>query len=513
MNMYRKCLLFLLVLLISCEGIIFHEEDDVYLVLDKEQEKVDMLNGIYYHLVKVHNEDYFLLMSRADDVNYYWRYGFLRCSSNPRSNIDFNPMINEIYLHLYGAILNASQLIGQLNEAQDSAIIGEACFLRAYCYFKLARLFGTPPLVKDIDVNYFIKKPTYTEVYEFMEVDMLKALELLPETYTHARIPGETPHKGTAKALLAEIYLAMAGFPVNDASKYAEAARLSSEVIEQADFYNYVLLDDFANLWKTTHRYNSENIFGLFYSSENNETRHNFGSYSQIKYYGLSYYVYTFDIRNSYTPGFKFFNDYPNNYRKINSLVTGEYVFNTKDDSLLYFSPYNPLYNACDFLFGAVYLKWIDIDDFVPGYYYTHVWSTNTLYLLRYAHTVLTYAEAKARAGYLDASCYEALNRIRRRANNVDIYSPSDFDLTTGITTEQFLDSVVWERAWELCFEPDGRWFDIIRLDLKDKIQEYRYSNERPHEIHENYLTDDWYFYRIPQHDRWLNPNFKLDND
>jgi hypothetical protein len=41
---------------------------------------------------------------------------------------------------------------------------------------------------------------------------------------------------------------------------------------------------------------------------------------------------------------------------------------------------------------------------------------------------------------------------IRRRANGVDPYSPSVYDLSQGLSREQFIDSVVWERAWELNF-------------------------------------------------------------
>jgi hypothetical protein len=108
----------------------------------------------------------------------------------------------------------------------------------------------------------------------------------------------------------------------------------------------------------------------------------------------------------------------------------------------------------------------------------------------------------------LDESAYEAVNMVRRRANKLDIYSPSKFDLPKNLSTEQFLDYVVWERAWELSFEPDGRWFDIVRLNLKDKLPEYRFSNDLPNEVPLQYLTDDWYFFKIPVEDRIINPNF-----
>jgi hypothetical protein len=129
--------------------------------------------------------------------------------------------------------------------------------------------------------------------------------------------------------------------------------------------------------------------------------------------------------------------------------------------------------------------------------------------LLRYAQTLLTYAEASARSGKLDALAYEAVNKVRRRANKLACDVPSKYDLTPTLTTEQFLDSVVWERAWELCLEPEGRWFDIIRLDLKDKLADYRDKKEKSNTVPDVLLTDDWYFFLIPQEDRWVNPNFK----
>jgi hypothetical protein len=99
------------------------------------------------------------------------------------------------------------------------------------------------------------------------------------------------------------------------------------------------------------------------------------------------------------------------------------------------------------------------------------------------------------------------VNMIRRRANKLDPNSPSKFDLSKNISTEQFLDSVVCERAWELCFEPDGRWFDIVRLELKDKISSF--GQDVLYKVPLEYLTDDWYFYKVPIEDRQINPNFE----
>jgi len=511
--MFKKNLIILSIILFSCEGI-FHNENNEYLVIDNEQEIIDLLNGVYNQLAEVHNENYFLALLRADDVNVYSDFSFSYMTENGSRGCgrssgerDYNQIMGEIYLNLYTAIANINRLIPDLNETIDAAILGELYFLRAYCYFKLARFFGTPPLVKDIDVNYFIEKPTYAEVYEFIEADMLKALELLPETYADARIPRETPHRGMAKAVLAEIYLAMAGYPVNDASKYADAARYAGEVIEQADYYNYGLLDDIANLWRIEYRHNKENIFGLFFNKAGTETQNTI-SRARFEFRNI---VDKMDFRGAlYNPEFRFFMTFPNNYRKYTSFVTGIYFEKTFElingnETAMYFIAFDPLKDPCTYIDGAISKKWLDTKA-----YHFQEYNKNevTLYLFRYAHTLLTYAEAKTRAGEMDESCFEVVNMIRRRANKLDINTPSAFDLPPDLTPDQFLDSLVWERAWELCNEPEGRWFDIIRLNLKDKLIDYRYVSDIPTQVQSKYLNEDWYFFIIPIEDRMLNPNF-----
>jgi len=508
--MQKNTLILLILICFSCEGL-FHENDTQYIVIDNRQEKIDILNGIYSRLVQVHDNNYFSVLARSDDINIYFSYSFYyngRGCSGGEGYINILQVTRDIYRYLYLAIVSANSMILQLSEAEEPEILGEAYFLRAYCYFKLARLFGTPPLIDDIDVDYLVEKPGYREVYEFIEDDMLKALELLPDSYSDARIPGETPFRGTAKAMLAEIYLAMAGFPVNDETKYTEAARLAGEVIGQAEQYNYALLDDLANLWKTEYRHNTETIFGLYFDESDAGPQNSISSLRITSFFGNE-----LNIQGGYHPEFKFFNTCPDNYRKYNSFITGRYVSTAYDTlngyvSRLEFLPIDPLVDPCDFINYVVSLKWID----QSAYYREDApWddrSAITLYILRYAQTLLTYAEAKARTGELDNSCYEAVNMIRRRANRLDVHTPSEFDLPSDLTTEQFLDSVVWERAWELCTEPEGRWFDIIRLDLKDELAGYRYSRDIPVTINPDYLNEDWYFYLIPQRDRWLNPNF-----
>ncbi|MFO7659126.1 MAG: RagB/SusD family nutrient uptake outer membrane protein [Bacteroidales bacterium] len=531
LNNYQinRCLLIMLVpLLFSCEKI-FHEDDE-YLVLDNYHEKIDMVNGIYANLVKIHNQNYFALFCRGDDINAYYRNSAFG-ENCPRGNPpDYNLIIGNIYKYLYTAIMNANSLILQASEGENPELLGETYFLRAYCYFKLARFFGRPPLVKDIDVNYNIKKPGYREVYEFIESDLLKALELLPATYTGCRVLNETPHKGSAKALLAEVYLSMAGYPVGDSAKYRQAALLAGEVIENSGYYGISLMDDFAGLWREEYRHNPENIIGLFFNINEERPR---VKPSSVDWYDVQTTKNTFFSRGNYNlAAFKYFKTFPENYRKLVSMTTGRYIYRDfpmldTNNRILYFYEYDLFADRCGYIGHFQVLKWIDQTEFenrydfsydirqgrLLNYPYSNRYGEvyNTIYLLRYAQTLLTYAEAKGRLGEPDEPAYRAVNMIRRRANRLDINSPSPYDLQPGLTAAQFTDSVVWERAWELFYEPDGRWFDIVRLDLKDKLPENTDSLDIPTVIDDIFLTNDWYFYKIPQEDRWLNPNLEYD--
>ncbi len=84
-------------------------------------------------------------------------------------------------------------------------------------------------------------------------------------------IPGETPDRGTVSALLAELYLSWAGYPVFDNDKYALAADRAEDVIRNHELYGYAFEEDFGNLWNSS-KQNHEIIFGTYFSKKNGIT-------------------------------------------------------------------------------------------------------------------------------------------------------------------------------------------------------------------------------------------------
>lgn len=510
----------------SCQGI-FQDTDDNLHTLDTWQDKIDLLNGIYAMLVDVHDEHYLWALCRSDDVNVYGnmksnsqaeessKQGTSTCSYTGIINPDYNVEPIRVYRLLYSAVLNANKLISVRNSSEYDLILGEAYFLRAYCYFKLVRIFGSTPLITDINVNNPTPKPTFEAIYSQIVSDLEIAIAYLPTEAIESRNAFESPTQFAAKALLAEVYLNMAGYPLNNFSNYERAAKLAVEVIQAEE---YGLLPDMQNLWSEDHRHNAENIFGLFHLPAAYEEGSEISDIPTNRF-GHVYIEkvnekegHSLKFNSFYKPELAFYANFPDNYRKqvsfnVQSLLlsrNGHVIFDTTSKK------YNSLTEPCNYLENIAILKWYDLNQLrLPGSnkeLYTQ--SRTTLYLLRYAQTLLTYAEAKVRIGEMDATAYEAVNMVRRRANRLDIYSPSEFDLTPDLSQQQLIDSIVWERAWELCGEPDGRWFDIVRLDLKDDLKSYRFPYDKPTNVAPELLSTEWYFYLIPEEDRKLNPNF-----
>jgi starch-binding outer membrane protein, SusD/RagB family len=97
------------------------------------------------------------------------------------------------------------------------------------------------------------------------------------------------------------------------------------------------------------------------------------------------------------------------------------------------------------------------------------------------------------------------VNMIRRRAKNLNIHSPSPFDLKPGLSPEAFADSVVWERAWELAGEPEGRWFDLVRLEKVEELSKLNNPRDGDFPL-SNVITKSDYYFPIPESEIILNP-------
>jgi hypothetical protein len=438
------------------------------------------------------------LDEKGDTV--YLASGAIRAfyKSDLNYNVTLSEFMNKSYKDFYKAIISQNYILCQFKDQASSndslnSLLGEIYYLRAYTYYRFTRFFGMVPLITDLEVDYRVKRATFREIYDQIESDLLQAIQLLPESTLSARNPYITPCQGSAIALLSEVYLTMGGYPLHDINKYTLSAKYAKEVIENASEYGFGLVDDFADLHKLKSGVNHEMVSVVYYSAVYNPNLFKPGYQVSFPTNELSAFY-----RNALTE-VQFFNNFPEGYRKDCTYSRAHEIYRWDTTKKEFISgTANPIKTTSNYrielknstLFDSEYYQ--GKEDFY-------------IYILRYAHTLLAYAEASARAGNIDAMSYEAINQVRRRANKLPINTPSKFDLLEGLTANEFIDSVVWERAWEFTGEAEGRWFDLLRLEMVGRLNELRDPHEAP-PLYDGILKGE-YFFPIPEDDIFLNPN------
>jgi hypothetical protein len=108
----------------------------------------------------------------------------------------------------------------------------------------------------------------------------------------------------------------------------------------------------------------------------------------------------------------------------------------------------------------------------------------------RYADVLLLQSEALNNLNAGDATKYDGINAVRRRAGLANLP-------TTATTKDAFVDLLLQERAWELCAE-GHRWYDLLRLGRQKQRQQTVYNRT---------VSDQYLRLPIPQSEILLNPN------
>ena len=133
--------------------------------------------------------------------------------------------------------------------------LGEAYFLRAHAYFELSKIYGEVPIILENNVlsgTYNVAKSSVDSVRGQVEADLLKAVDLLPETYGDA--DRGRVSKGAAMGLLCKLYM----FENN----FTKAIQYGNMVITDA---NYALAPNYTdNFTLGQQESNSEILFAVW---------------------------------------------------------------------------------------------------------------------------------------------------------------------------------------------------------------------------------------------------------
>lgn len=159
-------------------------------------------NGLSY-LMGHYSDELVLYSSSLPGVNDFSNNNVLPTSSTVEGLWDSS--YNLIYAT--NQIIEGVQASSGLLEPDKERFLGEAYFLRGFIHFNLFNLFGAIPYIGSTDYrqNSQIPRDTETVIYDRLEDDLSKALEMLPEAdHSLSRL---RPNRWTAKALLARVLL------------------------------------------------------------------------------------------------------------------------------------------------------------------------------------------------------------------------------------------------------------------------------------------------------------------
>ena len=426
----------------------------------KTADQLDMaVTTLYYHLKR--NTSYFWnfapCFAGVDKTSSYSTFMPIDVFNADGSNAEL--LYN--WSTAYAGINSANEIIlrvadADITDAYKIECEGQARFLRAFFYFQLVRQYKELPFYTDNnDSKNEMEMTDSPEIYEQIIEDLKIAEDYLPtnwnsDTRKDNRI-GWT--NGCAKTLLSYVYLCEAGYPVKADGAYELAAVKAKDVIDNKNTWGYKLMENIADYYSAD--YNWEDMVcdeAIWAAGRSTDCGCPLGAMPPE--YGGKNFMFA-DIN--------FFESFPEGPRKDAIFMS---KFPMEDGTVKDYT---------ELIEGHPYFKqyWdggnLDWDK---------LWeSTNWKYsrpsiIMRYSDVLLIYAEAQARTSTPNSQAYAAVNEVRNRAGLPD--------LTTGLNSADFCDSVVYERSLELCgrnFNTDP-WYDLLRLEKVQESIDSRGPNE-----------------------------------
>ncbi|WP_276485828.1 RagB/SusD family nutrient uptake outer membrane protein [Paraflavitalea pollutisoli] len=371
--------------------------------------------------------------------------------------------LNRCWEALYVGIERANMLIERVGGADvpDSVkneIKGQALFLRGFYYFVLADNWGGVPLkltYTKSPLEPSLPRAPLAEVYAQIVQDMKEAEGLVKEITAYG-FNGRVS-KSAVQGVLARVYLTMAGEPLKDESKYAEAQLYAQKVIDsKLHALNPSFSEVFINL--SRNRYDiKESIWEVEYFGNNQEIIREGG------YVGSWMGVFCPNIDT----GFAY--DYVHATAKLYSAYEDGDL--RRDWTV---APYRFVITGTGTTAPVTRTNWTStqIYERSAGKYRREYEVTTpknqdftciNFPMLRYSDVLLMYAEAEAHVVGATPTGIEYVNQVRRRGfGKPAAVADQTVDLDPGIVTTDYLEAIKLERFRELSYE-GLRKHDLLR--------------------------------------------------
>ena len=247
----------------ACKKALDLEQQGVYTsdnYFRNEKDAVNAVSGIYSLLEE---EDYIGHAETTFDTpsDDYWRSGdhgedegienLTYDASNAAIRYPWKWRYEEINRST-NCIINIPKITA-ISEAVKNRSMGEAYFLRAFGYWRLMVIHGDVPIITDEDYskqNFNVPKSSIEDVRKQIEADLLKAVDLLPESYGSA--DRGRVSKGTALGLLTKLYMYWEKLP--------QAIATGQKVIANS---NYALAANYRDNFTRANESSTELLFSI----------------------------------------------------------------------------------------------------------------------------------------------------------------------------------------------------------------------------------------------------------
>jgi len=227
-----------------------------------EKQAIQAINGVYSGIAFVNSD------------NMIWVFGDIASDDavkggNPgdQSEITYidefdadanNGIIGNYWTFAYAAIARANNVIANvpgvpMDDVKKNQIIGEAKFLRAYCYFNLVNIYGKVPLKLFPQLTpetIHVPLSEVTAIYQQIMQDLKDAAAVLPVSYSSTDLGRVT--RGAALSMLGK------------ANLYQGNWTIAIGYFQQVEALGvYSLLPDYSSNFKIAYENSSESIFEI----------------------------------------------------------------------------------------------------------------------------------------------------------------------------------------------------------------------------------------------------------
>lgn len=450
------------------------------------------MNGIYHLTLDIARYRWIMSEERSDNV---WieqdkSGGVYDIAYFKNSSLVSSSHVLNTWKTLYAIVANANVVLEKIDavnftdEAIKNHYKGELRFLRALAYFDLVRYFGNIPVSTQAltpEEGYTIHQSDAKSVYEQVIVpDLLYASENLLEVAK--RYDGKTeqalgrPTQMAAKALLAEVYVTMSGYPVMDSSKKELAKTLLKEVIDYSEANDNKWWASDMTAWNSMWLHENNNKFFIFEIQCATDESYSVGNPvtpMTVDRWSGSYYGGTKNQLAGASYGYPYVEPSLRKYLMTTN-SSGDYIdkrcFHTitvKDDN-------GKTITTNEFYYMKFWenkvkreaLGYSDIATSLPDK--STIWPQD-FPIIRLENIILYYAELLGKS----ADGLKYLNKTRVRAG-LTAYKLSDFS-----TDDAYLQAVLDERRIELAAE-GHRWFDLVRLNIWQETMKSMFTTDGP---------------------------------